>query len=69
MDEEVRKDNMEFTTPAGKKIVTKREPKNGYLYIQFTSGGEIPVELQGYFTSPAIAEKAIRVYLETKSRK
>lgn len=60
---------MEFETPAGKKIVTKREPKNGYHYIQFTSGGEMPVELQGFFTTPVMAEKAIRAYLETKTRK
>lgn len=65
---EVGKDNMEFKTPAGKTITTKREPKNGYLQIQFKEGGEVPNELQGFFTSPAIAEKAIRVYLDTKKR-
>lgn len=42
---------------------------NGVLYkVQFASGGELPKELQGEFTSSREAEKAIQRYL-AKPRK
>ena len=68
MDVEVERVRMEFKTPAGKTVSVVREPKHGYLKIQFKEGGEVPQELQGYFTTPALAEKTIRMYLETKKR-
>jgi hypothetical protein len=66
MDVEVERDKMEFKTPAGKTITSVREPKNGYWKIQFKEGGELPAELQGFFTTPAVVEKTIRVYLDIK---
>lgn len=38
--------------------------------MQFGSGGELPEDLSGLFTSEREAEKAVNTYLEkTKSRK
>lgn len=60
-------------TPNGKEVIYKRNPRGNFV-IMFTSGGELPQELQGEFTNSTNAEKAINVYLskkqsETKSNK
>jgi len=60
---------MDFKTPAGKSIAFVREPKNGYIKIQFSEGGELPQELQGFFTTPVMAEKAVRAYIDSKTTK
>lgn len=60
---------MEFKTPAGKTITFLREPRNGYIKIQFSEGGELPLELQGFFTTPIMAEKAVRAYVDSKTQK
>jgi hypothetical protein len=59
-----------FETPNGKEIGLVRCPKTAHLKIQFNSGGELPEELTGLFTSENFAYKAIDAYLESvKNRK
>ncbi len=55
-----------WETPKGKEIKLYYEGRN--LAIQFGSGGELPVELQGVFTNETEAEKAILKYLDTKKK-
>lgn len=52
-------------TPNGKEIEIKRDSR-GLFVIAFTSGGELPEELQGSFTDTAKANRAISVYLSKK---
>ena len=53
-------------TPNGKELAIVRCPKTAHLNIQFTTGGELPQELSGIYTSEAFAKKAITSYLENK---
>lgn len=53
-----------FETPAGKEIQIPRTPQGSYK-IQFATGGELPENLTGLFTSEKAAEVAVRVYLDT----
>ena len=53
-----------FVTPAGKEIVAYHDPMGSHVKVKFTSGGELPAELAGLFTSKTFAEKAIVSYLD-----
>lgn len=53
-----------FVTPNGKEIEIKYDGRN--CKVQFSTGGELPVDLQGEFTSPWFAEMAINKYLGKK---
>lgn len=53
-----------YITPNGKEIQIVRDPKTAHIKIQFGSGGELPQELSGFYTSEAFASKAIVGYLE-----
>jgi hypothetical protein len=53
-----------YTTPNGKEIQIVRDPKTAHIKIQFGSGGELPQELTGFYTSEAFASRAIVGYLE-----
>lgn len=59
----------EYKTKAGKEIALIICPKTNHIKLQFTSGGELPEELTGLFTSEREAEKVITQYLERKSNK
>lgn len=52
-----------FMTPNGKEIKIINAPGTGHYKIQFTQGGELPQELDGVFTSSAVAQVAVRNYL------
>lgn len=52
-----------FMTPNGKEIKIINAPGTGHYKIQFTQGGELPAELNGLFTSSAVAQVAVRNYL------
>lgn len=54
------------TTPNGKELEIRRNER-GFFIITFTSGGELPIELQGIFTDSAKAERALNVYLNRKN--
>ena len=60
--------NDKFVTPAGKEIVAYHDPMGSHVKIKFTSGGELPEELAGLFTSKTFAEKAIIAYLDRVSK-
>ena len=51
-------------THNGKEIQIVRDFKTAHIKIQFGSGGELPQELSGFYTSEAFASKAIVGYLE-----
>ena len=53
-----------FETPNGKQIAMVICPKTAHIKVQFTSGGELPVELSGLYTSQTDAEKDIMIYIE-----
>lgn len=53
-----------YITPNGKEIEVKYDGRN--CKIQFTSGGELPAELSGLFTSPYFADMAILSYINKK---
>lgn len=52
-----------FTTPNGKSISTFIEPNTSLIRIKFDTGGELPEELSGYFTSERSAHQAITNYI------
>lgn len=51
------------TTEAGKDINLVRSPGSSVRIIQFGSGGQLPKQLQGGFSSVAAATKAAQNYL------
>jgi hypothetical protein len=53
----------EFKTPNGKVIVTYNVPGTAHVGIKFTTGGELPTELSGLFTSVRVADQMIGAYL------
>ena len=56
--------NLTFTTPKGKVIeIYMPERGAGGYKIQFKSGGQLPKEFDGSFTSRNSAKKAVEVYL------
>jgi len=54
---------MIFTTPNGKEISTFIDPATAHVRIKFNTGGELPVELSGLFTSVRVAEQTIKGYI------
>jgi len=58
-----------FETPAGKKIQLKICPRTAHIKIEFASGGELPEELSGLYTSEREAEISITKYLSHKTKK
>lgn len=52
-----------FETPNGKVITTFTQPGTAHVKIKFTTGGELPEELSGLFTSVRVADRAIMSYL------
>ena len=52
-----------YTTKGGKEINVVRDQGSPHLKIQFATGGKIPEELSGIFTSEPFAEEAIKSYL------
>ena len=64
-DEQVKKDNV---TPNGKSISIVRANNSSHLVIQFDTGGELPEDLSGIFTSHTVAQKAIDKYLSKKAK-
>jgi hypothetical protein len=56
----------QLITPNGKKIKIFHV-KNSALYsVGFTSGGELPSELDQKWTAPYLAEKAARAYVQKR---
>ena len=51
------------TTDAGKDIVLMRKPNCSVRMIAFTSGGQLPIQLQGGFSSVQSAQHACDSYL------
>lgn len=56
-----------LVTDGGKEISIRPAINNTLVEICFTTGGELPESLQGYFTSYAEAKKAALVYIANKS--
>lgn len=58
-----------FQTHGGKEIQLVRNNKTAQINIQFGSGGELPEDLLGIFTSEREAEIAVNAYLERTREK
>lgn len=58
-----------FETPNGKKIQLKRCPKSSQYKVEFATGGELPEELSGSFSTEALGNMAILMYLDRVSKK
>lgn len=57
----------QFETPNGKIVTTFIDPGTAHVRIKFTTGGELPAELSGLFTSIRVAEQMIRGYISKLS--
>ena len=57
-----------FETPNGKVIQLVICPRTAHIKIQFASGGELPAELAGLYTSEKFATKDVLGYLEKLSK-
>lgn len=57
------------TTPKGKEIFMIRVENASVRYIVFGSGGKIPKQLEGGFTSIRMAEQAVLSYCDLLGRK
>ena len=57
----------ENKTPNGKEIGIVHRLNKSYWEVQFNSGGQLPPELSGGFTSPKQAQLAINQYLARKN--
>ena len=55
--------NVVYTTAGGKEIAIYNDPVTAHIKIKFTTGGELPRELTGIFTTPARAKQAVEGYL------
>jgi len=56
-------------TPNGKEVVVVNKPGTGHYKVQFTSGGELPEELSGLYTTTHAANIAIVSYIERQKQK
>lgn len=50
-------------TPGGKEIYYARSKDKSHRCIEFGSGGMLPPQLKGMFTSPHAAKSAVESYL------
>lgn len=53
-----------MTTHGGKEVELRVDTRSSLYKFQFTSGGELPVELQGLFTEEKYAKQALTRYLD-----
>lgn len=52
-----------FETPNGKKIQMKIQPNTVLIKLEFATGGELPSDLSGLFTTEKEAIYAVNKYL------
>lgn len=57
-----------FNTQAGKEVSTFVAPGTAFYRVKFNSGGELPEQLTGIFTSEKLADIAINCYLAEKEK-
>lgn len=55
-----------YETKGGKELQLFVCPTTAHLKFQFSSGGELPVDLSGVYTSEYVANKAAEQYLNKK---
>lgn len=53
----------EYKTSNGKTIKIYRVKNTALYCINFSEGGSLPAELSGFYTSPSLADKAVKNYL------
>lgn len=56
-------------TPKGKEIYMVRKYNHTVRYIKFGSGGQLPKQLEGGFSSIRIAQDAVNSYLDRIGKK
>lgn len=55
--------NKPYTTQGGKQIRIVKDDWGSFWHVEFMSGGQLPEELSGKFTSDDLADAAVQVYL------
>ncbi len=58
----------EYHTEGGKEMRAVHDEMGTFWHVEFTSGGQLPAELKGAYTSEPDCRKAIRLYLAKKSQ-
>jgi len=58
-----------FKTENGKELKIYHVKNTALYKVAFTSGGELPEELSGMYTSPMFAEADIKAYLARRGEK
>lgn len=53
----------ELKTDAGKELAVYKIANSSLYKVAFTSGGQLPTELDGMWTNPVMAQKSIKAYL------
>lgn len=59
----------QYFTPAGKEIQAKHCTKSPLFKIEFATGGELPEELTGRYTTEREVGRAISMYLAKVTEK
>jgi len=55
-----------YETPGGKRIRIVKDDWGSFWHVEFMSGGQLPEELSGKYTSDDLADAAVRLYLARK---
>jgi hypothetical protein len=55
--------NQPRVTSGGKKIRVVKDEWGTFWHVEFMSGGQLPAELSGSFTTPEAADLAVTLYL------
>jgi hypothetical protein len=50
------------------KVIKINVDANGYLYVTFGSGGQVPGELSGKYTNFQACANAVKIYIETDTK-
>lgn len=62
-------EDREYRSSKEKNLKIYRVKNSGLYAIKFVGGGQLPDDLSGMYTSPALAEKAIEKFLEPKPKR
>jgi len=62
-------EDREYNSKVDKNLKIVRVKNTGLFAIKFVGGGGTPKELDGMFTSPSLAEVAIKKYMDNPAPK
>lgn len=62
-------EDREYRSSKEKNLKICKVKNSGLFAIKFVGGGQLPDDLSGMFTAPALAEKAIEKHMEPKPKR